>query len=107
MTKSIPLSVRNLLAEERDHDPGRLARYIHRPEDRTPRNGLTWSEAKALVEDGVIYNDWIGPGAAVAVLDDDQRAICDFCSDVFEAWDRVQAKLEMARHAGIRQLGHS
>jgi hypothetical protein len=66
MAKSIPLSVRNLL-EERDYEPGRSARYIHRPEDRGPRNGLTWPAAQNLVADGAIRNDWVGEGAAIAV----------------------------------------
>jgi len=77
MTKSIPLGVLNLLADERDHTPGRQPRYIHRPEDRTPRNGLIWSEVRDLVADGVVHNDWIGPGAAIAVLDYEQRTSLD------------------------------
>jgi hypothetical protein len=86
MTKLIPLSVLNLLAEEREYRPGRQALYIHRPEDRTPRNGLTWPEVRGLVEDGMIRNDWIGPGAAIAVLDHEQSAVCEFRDEVFQAW---------------------
>jgi hypothetical protein len=87
MTKSIPLGVLNLLADERDHTPGRHPRYIHRPEDRTPRNGLSWPEVRDLIADGVIHNDWIGPGAAIAVLDYEQSAICKFCDEVQAAWE--------------------
>jgi hypothetical protein len=90
MTKSIPLSVLNLLANRRHHTPGRLPRYIHRPEDRTPRNGLRYAEVRDLVADGVIHNNWIGPGAAIAVLDHEQAAICEFCSEVYAAWDRFR-----------------
>ena len=105
MTKTIPPSVRNLLAESREYTPGSLDRYLHRPEDRGPRNGLTWPEAKALVGDGVVDNDWIGPGLAIAIAGDDHRAICAFRDEVHAAWSRCREKLGMARHAG--QLGHS
>jgi hypothetical protein len=94
MTKSIPSSVLNLLTDRRTHTPGRLTRYIHRPEDRSPRNGLTWPEARALIDDGVVDNDWIGPGAAIAVLDHEQAAACKFRDEVFQAWDRLHARLE-------------
>jgi hypothetical protein len=96
MTKSIPPSVLNLLAEDRDYTPGCLPRYVHRPEDRGHRNGLTWSETKALIEDGVVSNDWIGPGLAVAVEGDDHRAICVFRDEVYEAWERLKARTNMA-----------
>jgi hypothetical protein len=99
LTKTIPASVRNLRAEERDHDPGRQPRYIHRPEDRTPRK--TWPEVRALVEDGVLHNDWIGPGAAIAVLDHEQAAICEFCDEVYVAWARFQAKTAASRLRGV------
>jgi hypothetical protein len=82
MTRTIPLSVRNLLAGRRDYEPGRSARYIHRPEDRTPWNGLTWPEVRDLVADAVLTNDWIGPGLAIAVLDHEQAAVCEFCDEV-------------------------
>lgn len=102
MNKSIPKSVLTLLAEDREYTPGQSPRYIHRPEDRGPRNGLTWPEAKALIDDGVVDNDWIGPGLAVAVKGDEQRAICDFCSEVQAAWARCRERLEMARHADVQ-----
>jgi hypothetical protein len=106
MTKSIPPSVLNLLAEDRDYTPGCLPRYVHRPEDRGHRNGLTWSETKALIEDGVVSNDWIGPGLAVAVEGDDHRAICVFRDEVYEAWERFQARTDMARGTTeLRRVG--
>jgi hypothetical protein len=98
--KTIPSSVLTLLAVgDRSHDPGRQARYIHRPEDRSPRNGLTWSEARALIDDGVIANDWVGTRAAIAITEHEQHALCDFCSEVYAAWERFQTRLEMGRHA--------
>jgi len=51
MKKSIPPSVLNLLAEDRDYIPGCLPRYVHRPEDRSHRNGL-------LVWDKGPYRRW-------------------------------------------------
>lgn len=102
--RSIPESVINLLANgERQFDPNRHpGRYIHRPEDRGARNGLTWSEAMALTHDRVVTNDWIGGGAAVALLEHEKHAICDFCSEVYAAWRRLQTRLELARHAATR-----
>ena len=103
MTKSIPLSVRNLLTDHRQYTPGSLDRYLHRPEDRGPRSGLTWVEARDLVADGVIDNDWIGPGCAVAVTGDQHRAVCAFRDEVFEAWERLQAKLDKGRNRRSRR----
>jgi hypothetical protein len=40
----------------------------------------------------VIRNDWIGSAAAISVLDHEQAAICDFCSEVQAAWNRFQAR---------------
>jgi hypothetical protein len=97
MKNTIPPSIRNLLTEHRDYTPGRLPRYIHRPEDRSPRNGLTWSEVRALIDDAVIDNDWVGPGLAVAVPGDQHRAICEFRDEVFRAWDRLRVMLEHAQ----------
>ena len=107
MKKSIPPSVLNLLAEDRDYTPGNLPRYVHRPEDRSHRNGLTWSEVKALINEGVVGNDWIGPGLAVALKGDDHRAICAFRDEVYAAWDRLQAQLELAPdgEADLRRVG--
>jgi hypothetical protein len=51
------------------------------------------------VADGVIHNDWIGPGAAIAVLDQEQAAICEFCDEVHEAWGRFQARTGLAQAA--------
>jgi hypothetical protein len=62
--KTIPPSVLTLLAvTDRSHAPGRQAGYIHRPEEKSPRNGLTWQEARDLTHDRVVINDWIGGGA--------------------------------------------
>jgi hypothetical protein len=90
--KSIPPSVLKLLAEDRDYTPGCLPRYVHRPEDRGQRSGLTWSETKALIDDGVVNNDWIGPGLAVAVNGNDHRAICAFRDEVYDAWNQFLAR---------------
>ncbi len=97
MTKSISSSVLNLLTDRRTRTPGRLPRYIHRPENRGPRNGRTWPEARALIDDGFVDNDWIGPGLAVAVKGDEQRAIYEFRDEVFQARDRLQARLGAER----------
>jgi hypothetical protein len=94
--KTIPPSVLTLLAvADRSHDPGRQVRYIHRPEDKSPRNGLTWSEVRALIDDDVIANDWVGGGAAIAVTEHEQRAVCEFYADVYQAWGKLQARLNV------------
>jgi hypothetical protein len=99
--RPIPESVLNLLANgERPFDPNRHpGRYIHRPEDRGARNGLTWSEVQALIHDGVVKNDWIGGGVAVALLEEEQHAAVGFCLEVQESWDRCRARLELVRDA--------
>ena len=96
--QTIPSSVASLLANgPRSFDPNRHpGRYIHRPEDRGARNGLTWSESAALVQDGVVTNDWIGAGAAVALLEHEQHAVLGFCLEVQEAWNRCREKLGLA-----------
>lgn len=57
------------------------------------RNGLTWSEALALVHDRVVINDWIGTGAAVALLEHEQHAVVGFCLEVQAAWNRCRERL--------------
>jgi hypothetical protein len=100
--KTIPPSVLTLLAvADRSHDAGRQVRYIHRPEDKSPRNGLTWSEVRALIDDDMIANDWVGGGAAIAVTEHEQRVVCDFCSDVYEAPARVGVP---CRRSGARLI---
>ena len=61
-----------------------------------PPNGLTWPEVRDLVTDGAIHNDWVGVGAAIAVLSHEQQALCDFCSDVYGAWKRFQVRTATA-----------
>lgn len=93
--RSMPSSIINLLANgRRSFDPNRHpGRYIHRPEDRGVRNGLTWSEALDLVQDRVVINDWIGTGPAVALLEHEQHAVVGFCLEVQAAWNRCREKL--------------
>jgi hypothetical protein len=54
---------------------------------------------RALVADGVLTNDWRGAGDAIAINEDEQYALRDFCSDVYEAWDRLPTRTELARNA--------
>ena len=35
----------------------------------------------------------VGGGSAIAIPGDEQAAICVFCSEVYEAWDRFRAKI--------------
>jgi hypothetical protein len=99
MSETLPESVLAILAGNRSCQPNSVDRIIHRPEDRGPRHGLTYAEVVALIEDGVLKNDWVGPGLAVAVKGDAHRAVCDFCDEVHEAWNRFQARTAMGQAA--------
>jgi hypothetical protein len=93
VSEKMPASVLALLSENRPCPPNKCDRVIHRPEDRGPRHGLTYQEVVALIEDGVLQNDWVGPGLAVAVKGDDHRAVTEFRAAVYEAWIRLQELL--------------
>ena len=99
MRETLPESVLAILAGNRASQPNRGDRIIHRPEDRGPRCGLTYQEVVALIEDGVLKNDWVGPGLAVAVKGDDHRAICAFRDEVYQAWGRFQARTDLREAA--------
>jgi hypothetical protein len=61
---------------------------------------LPWLEVRDLVADGVIHNDWVGPGSmAIAALDHEQAAVCQFCDEIYEAWGRLQAARTEVREA--------
>jgi hypothetical protein len=111
---TIPRSVLNLLGvrwrptvggfdEHRCERRAHPSRYIHRPERSAPLNGLRHSEVRALVADRVLTNDWRGNGDAIAINEHEQHALCDFCSEVYDAWDRLQTRIELARHADTRE----
>jgi hypothetical protein len=93
--QTIPECVLNLLANgQRQFDPNRHpGRYIHRPEDRGARNGLTWQEARDLTNERVVSNDWIGAGAAVALLEHERHAVVEFCLEVQAGWARCCDRL--------------
>ncbi len=93
MSETLPKSVLGLLVENRPCPPNKCDRIIHRPEDRGPRHGLTYQEVVALIEGGVLRNDWVGPGLAVAVKGDDHRAVTEFRAEVYAAWIRLQERL--------------
>jgi len=38
-------------------------------------------------------------GDAIAINEDAQHALRDFCSEVYEAWDRLPTRTELARNA--------
>ena len=118
--KSIPRSLIDLLGQRwqapssyssfhsnfSDNDRDRQARpsrYIHRPDTSRYVNGLKHAEVRALVADGVLTNDWRGHGDAIAINEHQQHALCDFCSEVYDAWDKFQARAEMARNANTRE----
>jgi hypothetical protein len=102
--KTIPQSVLNLLALEPRSTvrvgPDHPSRYVHRPDSpKAVNNGLKHAEVRALVADGVLINDWRGHGDAIAINEHEheQHALCDFCSEVYGAWDKYQAQREMAQ----------
>jgi hypothetical protein len=49
-------------------------------------------EARALVADRVLTNDWRGPGDAIAISAHELEALCAFRHEVGEAWDRFRAR---------------
>lgn len=75
-------------------------RCVYRPDSPNAAiNGLRYAEVRALVADGVMTNDWRGPGDAIAINEHEKNALREFCSGVYEAWDRFQARTELERAA--------
>jgi hypothetical protein len=109
MKPTIASSVLNLLSKPwpADDDGRRSARYLYRPDDSPGRvhGGMRHSEVKALVADGVLANDWRGLGDAIAITADQQQALCDFLSEVYAAWDRLQGATDMAGTTELRRVG--
>jgi hypothetical protein len=107
---TIPQSVLNLLAQRwpEDHDRRRPPRYLFRPDYSPGRvnGGRKHSEVRALVADGVLANDWRALGDAIAITANQQHALCDFLTDVYAAWDRLQARTDTARNTTeMRRVG--
>jgi hypothetical protein len=91
---AIPNSVLNLIARQWLADPIDRRRCVYRPDSPNAAiNGLRYAEVRALVADGVMTNDWRGPGDAIAINEHEKNALREFCSGVYEAWDRFQASL--------------
>ena len=88
---AIPRSVVNLLAvgwRPTDGPP----RILYRPDDSPNRlaGGLGYQDVRALVADGVLTNNWRGPGYGIAIDRPELRELGDFVSDVHQAWERVR-----------------
>jgi hypothetical protein len=69
MNTEIPPSVLALLGRTNNGGPREScrARILYRSDDAAGRtvNGLTYAMARALVDDGVLKNDWVGAGAGM------------------------------------------
>ena len=82
----IPQSVLDLIAAQwPDTSDGVWStRYLYRPDDGADRRrcGLRYAEVRALVDDGILTNDWRGGGAGVAVLGHELEALRAFCAEM-------------------------
>jgi hypothetical protein len=81
------------------------ARILYRPDDAAGRtvNGLTYAMARALAEDGVLKNDWVGAGAGIAILGYEQAALDRFCAEVLCRLGSVQGTTQAARGRLMRR----
>jgi hypothetical protein len=72
--------------------------YYHHRQDAPDyvNNGLTYEEVKGLVADGVLFDHSHKP-QVVVINEHEQLALNDFGSEVRDAWDKFQARLELAR----------
>ena len=74
-----------------------MAGSLFRPDDSPGRvnGGLKHSQVRGLIGDGVLANDWAGFGFRLQRTS--SNPLCDFLTDVYAAWDRLQARTGMAR----------
>ena len=89
----MPASVLNLLAagwRPTDGPP----RILYRPDDSPNRlaGGLGYQDVRALVADGVLTNNWRGPGYGIAIDRPELQELGDFCVEVYSAWEMVRGR---------------
>jgi hypothetical protein len=44
-----------------------------------------------------LANNWRGQGTAIAIRTDEYQALSDFLTEVYGAWERLEARLELVR----------
>jgi hypothetical protein len=81
--------------------PRKIARHKRPPGGRLTRrnNQAIHLKGHKAYSDAVLTNHWRGHGGAIAINEHEQHALCDFCSEVYDAWEKLQTRLEMGRHA--------
>jgi hypothetical protein len=73
--------------------------YMHRPDNPDANNGLKHAEVVALVADGVLLDHRTVDGTHIRINEHEQHALNDFCSEVYDAWRKFQARIKLARDA--------
>lgn len=77
-------------------------RYVHVDQRDNPDSAFRHDEIDDLVASGVFEGLVTAIGGGVAVNVHAEHALADFCSEVYEAWDRLQDRLEAARAVAAR-----
>lgn len=77
-------------------------RYVHAAKSDNPESAFTFAEVEDLHASGIFDGLSHGTECLVAVNVHAEHALADFCSEVYEAWDRLQDRLEAARAVAAR-----
>lgn len=77
-------------------------RYVHAAKSDNPESAFSFVEIEDLLSSGIFDGLSHGSDCLVAVNVHAEHALADFCSEVYEAWDRLQDRLEAARAVAAR-----
>ena len=72
-------------------------RYEHVAGETNLGSAFTSEEIDGLAESGVLNGLAHSRDGGVQVITHAEHAVADFCAEVYEAWDRLTARLEMIR----------
>ena len=115
LTQPIPAQVLQLLAQAWQR-PGGVSeveagfaaaqpsadRYLHEKQRDNPDSAFRVVEIEDLVASGLFEGLSSSTDGAFTVNVHAEHAVADFCSEVYEAWDRLQGRLEAARAVAAR-----
>jgi hypothetical protein len=83
--------------DDRSTDPSYYIFHSDRPDERAFfGEGLSWREAKALVDAQVFGQLAVIHPRSIAVNEHVEHALKDFCNEVYDAWNRYQERLTEA-----------